>query len=179
MLSFYLALVDTAEEKTKLEQLYNEYKDVMYNYAYSILKDNYLAEDAVHNSFVSLTKNLNKINKVKCKETRNYLIITVKNASIRIYNHYKKNICLDTIEIADNDDSIKITEREYDLKQVYEAILSMKESYSDVLMLKYFYECSNEEIAQLLNTTYENVSVRISRGRKKLKQLLTEEYEHE
>ncbi|MGN1089738.1 MAG: RNA polymerase sigma factor [Huintestinicola sp.] len=55
----------------------------------------------------------------------------------------------------------------------------MNENYSDVLMLKFFYECSNKEIAQLLNITEENAAVRIFRGRNKLKEMLMEEYADE
>lgn len=179
MLGFYLTLLDTAEEKSKFEQLYIKYRNIMYNYAYSILKDNYLAEDAVHNAFMSLTHNLEKVNDVNCNETRNFLIIIVRNASLKIYNHYKKNIASDDIEIEDSDNTIKIIEREYDLKRIYDAILNLNENYSDVLMLKFFYECNNEEIAQLLNITVENVAVRIFRGRNKLKEILMEEYADE
>lgn len=179
MVGFYLTLIDTDDGKSKFEQLYIKYKNVMYNYAYNILKDNYLAEDAVHNAFMSLTHNLEKINDVNCNETRNFLIIIVRNASFKIYNHYKKNITSDDIEIEGSDNTIKITEREYDLKRIYDAILNLKENYSDVLMLKFFYECSNKEIAQLLNITEENVAVRIFRGRNKLKKLLMEEYANE
>lgn len=179
MLGFYLTLLDTAEEKSKFEQLYIKYRSVMYNYAYSILKDNYLAEDAVHNAFISLTHNLEKVNDVNCNETRNFLIIIVRNASLKIYNHYKKNISSDDIDIEDPDNTIKITEREYDLKRIYDAILNLNKNYSDVLMLKFFYECSNIEIAQLLNITEENVAVRIFRGRNKLKEMLMEEYADE
>ncbi|MGN0613660.1 MAG: RNA polymerase sigma factor [Porcipelethomonas sp.] len=179
MLGFYLTLLDTAEEKSKFEQLYIKYRSVMYNYAYSILKDNYLAEDAVHNAFMSLTHNLEKVNDVNCNETRNFLIIIVRNASLKIYNHYKKNISSDDIDIEDLDNTIKITERDYDLKRIYDAILNLNENYSDVLMLKFFYECSNKEIAQLLNITEENAAVRIFRGRNKLKEMLMEEYADE
>ena len=55
MLLYYLSLVDTEEEKSKLENLYYEYKALMKYIAFNILGDNGLAEDAVHEAFIKLT----------------------------------------------------------------------------------------------------------------------------
>lgn len=55
MLLFYLSLLDTEEEKTKFERLYYEYRAVMKYKALEILKDEYLAEDAVHEAFIKLS----------------------------------------------------------------------------------------------------------------------------
>lgn len=56
MLGLYLAMIDTHEEKNKFEELYKEYKSTMYNFAMAILKDSYMAEDAVHNAFFKSNK---------------------------------------------------------------------------------------------------------------------------
>ena len=95
MLGIYLAMLDNPEEESKFEVLYKEYRSTMYNHAYGILKDKYLAEDAVHNAFLKLTKNLEKVNEIKCKETRNYLVILVRGAAIDFYNQNKKIVPID------------------------------------------------------------------------------------
>lgn len=48
MISFYLSLLDTPEEKSMFEQLYRLYRQDMYKRAYGILKNKYDTEDAVH-----------------------------------------------------------------------------------------------------------------------------------
>ena len=76
----------------------------MYNFAFRILNDSYLAEDAVHNAFLKLLKNLDKIKELKSKETRTYLLIIVRNTSYN-YNIWKKN-CKETftdIDVYNND----------------------------------------------------------------------------
>lgn len=88
MIGMYLSTLDTAEKKDKFEALYYEYRDIMYNFAFRILNDSYLAEDAVHNAFLKLLKNLDKIKELKSKETKTYLLIIVRNTS---YNIWKKN----------------------------------------------------------------------------------------
>ena len=48
----YLCLLDTEEEKSKFEELYNQYRKLMYLCAKEILRDEQLAEDAVHEAFL-------------------------------------------------------------------------------------------------------------------------------
>ena len=60
MMSFHLSIIDTEEDKTKFEVIYEKYHKLMFYVANQILKDNYLAEDAVHDSFVKFIENLDK-----------------------------------------------------------------------------------------------------------------------
>lgn len=61
MLTFYLSLLDTEEEKSKMEALYITYKGLMLKIAYDISKDYDLANDALHNAFLKIVHHLNKI----------------------------------------------------------------------------------------------------------------------
>ena len=51
-------MIESPEDKMKFERLYHKYRDLMYNIAYSFLKDEHDAEDAVHQAFVSIIENL-------------------------------------------------------------------------------------------------------------------------
>lgn len=179
MLGLYLAMIDTHEEKNKFEELYKEYKSTMYNFAMAILKDSYMAEDAVHNAFLKVIKNLDKINKVKCNETRNFLVILVRNSSIDIYNQNKKIVPIDELDETDTIDLPDLIEKRLERERVFEIISNMDEKYSDILMLKFFYNCSNEEVSQQLNINPEHVSIRLFRAKAKIKKLIMEEYEHD
>ena len=52
MLGFYLALLDTAEDKSRFEELYLVYRQDMYKTAFAILRSPQSAEDAVHEAFM-------------------------------------------------------------------------------------------------------------------------------
>lgn len=54
MLTVYLSVLDTDEEKSKMEELYNTYKGLMLHIAFDILKDYDLANDALHNAFLKI-----------------------------------------------------------------------------------------------------------------------------
>ena len=86
----YLSLLDTQEDISKFELIYNTYKKQMYYTANNILKDNYLAEDAVHNAFLRIIDNLEKIDDVNSHNTKGLIVIIVKNVSIDIYRKNKK-----------------------------------------------------------------------------------------
>lgn len=54
----YLQLIDTAEDRSKFEQLYEQYKQLMFYTAFQILKRPQDAEDAVHHAFLSIAENI-------------------------------------------------------------------------------------------------------------------------
>lgn len=57
----YLQTIDDSSDKVKFERLYLHYQAFMYRIAYHILKNKQDAEDAVHNAFLSIAKNIEKI----------------------------------------------------------------------------------------------------------------------
>ena len=60
MLMLYMSMLDTQEEKSKFEEIYIQYRKLMFVCAKSILKDDALAEDAVHNAFIKIIRHLQK-----------------------------------------------------------------------------------------------------------------------
>ena len=74
-----------SDDKSKFVILYEKYSRLMMKVALNILHDSFLAEDAVHDAFVNVAKNMEKIGRVESLETKNYLIVVTKNASIDIY----------------------------------------------------------------------------------------------
>lgn len=180
MLGFYLAIIETPEDKKAFEKLYKEYKSIMYNTAYKIIKDEYLAEDAVHNAFMSLIKNFKKINKMNCNEMRNYLLIINRNAAYAVYNDLKKNTDIDDYVEFVSDEDIELSyEISENIEKIFNTIMSIEKKYSDVLVLKFFYNMKDNEIANALNITVENTRIRIFRGRNKIKSILNKEEEND
>lgn len=65
----YLQMIESDEDKSKLEQLYIMYKGLMFHVAMKILKNEFDAEDAVHQAFLSLIENLKK--NIGCQMSKN------------------------------------------------------------------------------------------------------------
>ena len=75
MLFLCLGLLETEEEKTKFELLYEQYRKLMKYIAFGILHDEYLAEDAVHDTFLKLTKYLDNIEDTRSSKTKSFIVI--------------------------------------------------------------------------------------------------------
>lgn len=61
MLSLYLSMVETDEQRTFIEELYKNYERKMYGVAFGILHNKHDAEDAVHSAFIRIIENVEKI----------------------------------------------------------------------------------------------------------------------
>jgi restriction endonuclease len=61
MLLFYLSVLDTPEEKNKLSYYYEKYSLLLAKIAMGYVHSHSLAEDAVHNTFLTIIKNKEKI----------------------------------------------------------------------------------------------------------------------
>lgn len=75
MLFIYLSMIDSPEDSDKFTEIYNKYKSIMHHVAFRILKNTQDAEDAVHEAFLKLAKNISKIGDVSCKKTQTFLVI--------------------------------------------------------------------------------------------------------
>lgn len=181
MLSMYLALLKTPEEKRRFEHLYLKYKNMLYNYAYEILGDIQLSEDAVSDTFLILTDHMDNIKERSDQDARNYLIIIVKNEakairSKRIHDVYDQDELEDFPDRVDIETSV---EHKSEKQRVYELIKRLNPIYADVLILKYYYGMKGEEIAASLGITLENEKIRLYRGKAMLKEMMEREKEHD
>ena len=168
----YLSLLDSEEEISKFELIYNTYKKQMYYTANNILKDSHLAEDAVHNAFLRIINNLEKIEDINSHKTKGLIVIIVKNVSIDIYRKNKKerdnNIFIDDLDDINGYDEIN----KNDIGDLEIAISKLPENYKQVFLLKFSHELTDNEISEILDIKPDNVRKRISRGREKLKNIL-------
>lgn len=166
----YFALIDTPEDKNKFEQLYHAYEQTMYYVANRILKDSYLAEDAVHLAFLRIIEHLDKIEQIESYKTKGFVVIITENIAIDLYRKRKREsyVSFDEIEIYVEDINASAFEN-----KVEQAIAKLPLNYLTVFQLKYAHGYSDKEISELLHITEANVRKRIERGKKKLMELMS------
>ncbi|WP_326908542.1 RNA polymerase sigma factor [Sedimentibacter sp. MB31-C6] len=172
-------LLGDEEKGSKLERLYDKYRDMMFYVAYNVLHDGFLAEDAVHQSFVQVYNHLHKIDENNCRKTRNLFVTICKNVSINMYNQRKKQT---TDEINENitSDDISITEiviSNESYERLNKIIEELKPIYQEAIFLKYSHGFSVAEIAEMKNIKPDTVQKRIERAKKQLLILLNKEGE--
>lgn len=173
-------MLDTAEEQEVFVALYNKYRYLMWYIANDILKDAQLAEDAVQEAFLSLTKHMNKVQDIQSNRTKKFILTIVKNKSIDIirktgetkYEDWEENEQMISKKSSDLlDDYITKDNYSYLLK----CIANLNEIYKIVFEYKYLHQLTDGEIAELLGVSKKVVNVRIYRARKQLQEMLEKE----
>ena len=174
MLSLYLTMLGTSEERTKFEVLYQLHKRTMLYVAKGVLKDDYLAEDAVHEAFIRVINHFVKIGEPNSPQTRYFLIVIVRNISLTMLEKQKKTVLFEDLEPlggiqADLEDKVFDT---IECQKIVNAMEELPVQFRDVLYLRYVEEYKFSEIAPLLGLNQEIVKKRAQRGQKKLLELL-------
>lgn len=174
MLFLYLSFIDDEKDKSKFEIIYYEYRERMLAMAISVLHNNEDAEDAVHNTFISIARNMKSIDEPKSNRTLSYVLKATKNTSINMLNKRNKHITTDVDNIKDIEDEkffnrIKIEEQ---YNEVVNAIVNLEEIYKDVLFYHYVYDMKVKDIAELLGRKQSTVKQQLVRGKKLLLKVL-------
>ena len=178
MLSMYLSIVETEEQRSMVERLYIDQKQTMYHTAFAILKNKQDAEDAVHEAFLRIITNIDKLSDIGSEKIKSFVIIVVKNIAIDIYRKRQKNVIVDVPEEDDADISEEVERKvlessEYDI--LNKVVGMLPETQRNVLILKYYHDMTMADISAMLGVTASAVRTRICRAERKLAKLLEEE----
>lgn len=174
MLLFYTLLIEEDDDKAKFEKIYTLYRKKMWYTANSVLSDSYLAEDAVHNAFIGIAKNMKRIEDADSQKTLSYVITAAKNAALDILRKNKGLIETDIDELYDVSDK-ESSSFYQDLETedfIVKILASMPETYRDVLYLLVVEQMSEKEIAELLGRKPSTIHQQVRRGRAILKEEL-------
>lgn len=147
----YLQLIESEEDKSKFEQVYLYYRGLMYVTANKILNNQQDAEDAVHQAFVSLAENVDKISEPVCTKTRAYVVTIVERKAVDIYRSKKRKAA---VPFDEETMGLRVSVPKND---VADAIARLPARYRAFILLKYDSGYSNGELAQMLGLTYEGV----------------------
>lgn len=174
MIELYLTLIDDKNSQLVFTKLYNKYRKLMKYIAKDILKDDQLAEDAVHNAFLKLIKYLNNIDDIDCHKTKALIVVTIESVALDMFRKRKReNIVPDNIiDIKTSYDDIYFGD--FETSQISEAISHLNNSYSQVLILRYINDYDEKTIAKVLNISYSAVRKRLQYARNALKKQLEE-----
>ena len=165
----YLQMLETPEEKSKFEQLYLEYKGLMFHVAYEILHNEQDAEDAVHQAFVKIAENIKKIDDPIYPKTHSYVVTIVENKAIDQYRKQQKH---QTVELIDD---IQGTNAHYEGdNDLTKCILKLPARYREMILLRYHHGYSVREIAGMMGISLPAAIKLDQRAKQKLKKLCEE-----
>ncbi|MBQ8496502.1 MAG: sigma-70 family RNA polymerase sigma factor [Clostridia bacterium] len=176
MLMLYLSVIDIESDKLDFEKFYRLYKDDVFGYALSLLKNREDAEDASQNTWLWFAKNLKVFRSKDENSIRIYLMRVVKSRSIDIYRKNKRE---EKILAKEDENAYTVSERNVDellceicgneeLSSIVACIKALDEKYRDVLNLYYLNRNTTGEIAKILDIKESTARQRLTRGRKLL-----------
>lgn len=181
MLALYLSLIDSEPSEKLFERIYHTYRKQMYFWANSILKNSHDAEDAVHDVFYSVAFSHQDVifNAENEDDIRNYLLKSVKNASIDIIRkrkvryEYGESIAIDSANFSDEEFLDRICSH-FEASDLIDAMENLDSKYRDALYYHFVMGLSTEETAKLLNREPSTIRKQISRGKNMLLNMMSE-----
>ncbi|MCC3863443.1 sigma-70 family RNA polymerase sigma factor [Terrisporobacter petrolearius] len=166
----YFKHIDNESQKDTFTEIYNTYKQSMYYEANLILNDKELSKDAVHEAFIKILHNLDKIDDIHCPKTKAFVTIIVKRVSINIYNKRKRESIMD---INDLENEMNFSPSLLDQLDCFNSNLllfnQLQPNDQEIIILKYIYGFSISEISPMLEISEDALYKRFQRCKNKLR----------
>jgi RNA polymerase sigma-70 factor (ECF subfamily) len=155
-------------------ELYDIYLEPVYRYIFFRVSSQSVAEDITGEIFFKALNNLKKYKKRQNMPFAAWLFRIAKNMLV---DHYRKQIHVEELSEEQTDeavhaDSTKQATGSLDKNRIVHALKELPEMQAQAIVLKYFSDRSNAEIAAVLEKSETAVRILQSRGLKKLKDLL-------
>ena len=155
--------------------IYKLYYKAMYNTAFRIVNDSFEAEDVMQESFLSAFTKLDSFSgQVTFGSWLKKIVINNSITALKKNNKFEM-VPLEKVTISAVEEDCTYYS-ELDVSAVLNKLATLKNNYKVALTLNLIegYDC--EEIAQIMDISYENTRTTISRAKNKLRQLLFETY---
>jgi len=169
IIPLFISQIEDAEDRALLTEYYTQHRYTLLHVAQSILHDYGLAEDAMQEAFFRLTKNIKSV-RPDPRQVRSFLVTITRNFAIDTIK--KRNVVTmlswDELiyEPADSSVSVEdVVEQDDEIERLAQTLPII---YSTVLLLKYKHDCSDRDIAALLDISEATVRKRLQRAKAKI-----------
>lgn len=172
-----LVLRARTNDSDAFAELYGLTYNRVYNYARHYLRDEYLAQDAVQEVYVSVLKNLNKLN------DPSLFLAWLNRISFHVCYDISKTLNQDNmladpsiLDVVQDEHPDSDPESSYQTREEYQRLSNALDSLpfqeKQVLTMRYYNNLKLEEIAAAMEISRSTVKRYIASGHEHLKQLL-------
>lgn len=161
-------------ETDGLEKLIVTYSDELVRFAFGYVKSEAAAEDVVSDSFATLFMKPKSFS--EDDQLRAFLYKIVRNRSVDYLRRHRRELPLEDVEgaLSVPDAEEKILKKERD-EALHRCLAQLPRQYREVLVLTWFEEFSNEQVASILGKSAKQVYNLRSRAKETLKKMLEKE----
>ncbi|WP_111709227.1 RNA polymerase sigma factor [Lutibacter citreus] len=165
-------------DKTAQFALYKQYYKAMYNTSLRIVNNSFEAEDIMQDSFLSAFTKLDSYSgNVTFGAWLKRIVINNSLTALKKNNRIKTISLEKTREIQEEIESVDYSK--FNSKEILINMNKLKNNYKVALTLNLVEGYDSEEIASIMDISYENSRTTISRAKNKLRQLLSQQYERQ
>ncbi len=157
-------------------EIYDQFAPKIYKFCYFRVSSREEAEDITTQVFTKAWDHI-----ASGKEVTNVQGFLYRIASNLIIDFYRKNkdkreISIDDpispIDVPDKVDFTETIDRELLVEEIQKKLAELSDNYREVITYRYIQDLSIKEIAEIMQTSENNISVRLHRAVEKLKQLV-------
>lgn len=166
-----LSRLKRREEKALNEaiDIYTPYlSTVLYNTVGSSLSKEDI-EETISDVFVTLWQNAQAIDLEK-GTIRSYIAAVARNSALKKLNKQKEFVCLDDVELSEDDFADKASENDF----LWKAVMSLGEPDNEIFVRYYKFGEKLKTIAKATGVKLSTVKTKLSRGKNKLKIILSD-----
>ena len=160
-------------EQKLLTLVYEKYHRELYLYIYSLSRNHHLAEDLTLETFLKALLSLPE----EHGNIRAWLYMVARNLFFNYREKASRNVSLEEeMKRSDEEKDLLANMIENERKlQLYQALKKLDMKKREILLLQYFGDLSQKEIAAVLHITPENVRVLAYRAKKELKKYMEQQ----
>lgn len=165
----YLQMLDTQEEKSRFQLLYERYNRLMFYVARRILHSPQDVEDAVHQAYIAILENFHKLAQIESPQTKAFVAIVTERKALDMLRERARIVDMDF-----EDAAVGLPVPAPEENGLAEAIAALPARYREALMLRYYMGYSTQEVAQILGMRPDSAKRLLSRAKKALEERLDE-----
>ena len=160
-------------EQKLLTLVYEKYHRELYLYIYSLSRNHHIAEDLTQETFLKALLSLPE----EHGNIRAWLYMVARNLFFNYRKKASRNVSLEEeMKRSDEEKDLLANMIENERKlQLYQALKKLDKKKREILLLQYFGDLSQKEIAAVLHITPENVRVLAYRAKKELKKYMEQQ----
>ena len=160
-------------EQKLLTLVYEKYHRELYLYIYSLSRNHHIAEDLTQETFLKALLSLPE----EHGNIRAWLYMVARNLFFNYREKASRNVSLEEeMKRSDEEKDLLANMIENERKlQLYQALKKLDMKKREILLLQYFGDLSQKEIAAVLHITPENVRVLAYRAKKELKKCMEQQ----
>jgi len=160
-------------QNNEIEKIYAEYYNELYLYTLSLCKNHHIAQEIVSDTFLKALISL----EVSNSNIKFWLFRVSKNLWLDYLKKNKRisNIPLAEVPLISKEDILNNIILDERRKMVFNAVLTLPNSYKEVIVLFYYCDFSLLKIAESMNISNGAARTLLYRARNKLKSILKED----